>query len=612
MNSPLVSFRMKLIMVMLLAIGIPILTTGYFMIEKAENALLKEKEEKLYSIARQLDQMLSGTYDDYLGTNRYKMVREEKIKHLNMRLGPLTDLIAEENPGVGVGYYSKELNAVITYGPSMELKDKIGLSIDETHPGKQVLEKGIPMVFTGKQVRGDIMNAMVPLIRGGEVIGYVWANELTSDVAAQMRKMEHNILLILVVGMSIGMFIALQIANALGGSIDKIIRSIDEIGNDLSYRLPSIKGVLGKIPIAVNEQMNRLVETKTHTEVIVSSVSDGIITLNNEGLVTEWNQAATSITSYTRDEMIGKPYLSIFDEKFAGHSLLLNTWQTGETHHSMDTQFPAKNGEKIPINASTALLKKQGGQTVGVAVVFRDLREKRRMEEQIRRADHLRALGELAAGMAHEIRNPLTSIKAFTQITEESMQDDDPNREYMGIIVKEVERINGLVEQLLLFGRPSIQKENQVSVPELIKQSILLLEHDLRKKELKVIKQLEDISMFADCNLIQQIIINLLLNAIQAVDHGGTLEIKTFTAADRIGMSYFNTGSHIEDHHKDTVFNPFFTSKEKGMGLGLSVTQNIVNLYKGTIFFENINHGVKFQVEFPREEIVYGEDSCGG
>jgi two-component system sensor histidine kinase AtoS len=495
-----ISFRLKLIFVILAAIVIPVLTTGYFMIDKAEEALLKEKEKKLYSIAKQLDLMLNGTFDDYLGVKQGQRTREEKIAELSQRLSPLTDRVAEQNPGIGVGYYSKELDAVLTYGPSKEMKDKIGFPISHSHPGRQVMEKGIPIVYTGKQVRGDIMNSMVPLKRGGMVIGYVWANELTSDVDSQLQKMEHNILLILLMGMGIGMMIALNLASRLGGTIDKIIHSIDGIGYHSSYRLPVIHGVLGKIPTAINNLLDRLAESKTHTEAIISSVSDGIITVTNQGIVTEWNQAATQITGYSREEMIGQMYYDMVNQSHSAQGLFLNTWKTGEIHYSIDTFFVAKSGETIPVNLSSALLREPGGQKIGFVVVFRDLREKRRMEEQMVRADRLKALGELAAGMAHEIRNPLTSIKAFSQITEESMPEDDPNREYMGVIVKEVERINGLVEQLLLFGKPSIQIETDIEISELIWQSLLLMEHDIRKKNLQVIQRLEPIRMVVDGN----------------------------------------------------------------------------------------------------------------
>lgn len=605
--TAIISFRMKLILVILLAITVPVLTTGYFMIDRAEQALLKEKEKRLYSIANQLDSMLDGSFADYLEDDRGQMTRKEKIKALNQRLAPLTDRVAAKNPGVGVGYYSKDLNAVITYGPSKEMKDKIGLSIPDRHPGKQVMERGIPMVFTGKQVRGDIMNAMVPLKRNDVVIGYVWANELTSDVENQMEKMEHNILLILTVGMLIGMAIALRFADSLGGSIDRIIRSIGAIGDHTAYRVPAIEGILGKIPTAVNHLLDRLEESKNHTEAIVSSVSDGIITINNDAIVTEWNQAAAKITGYAREEMIGNPYGMLLD---AEQSLLLDTWKTGIIHHSIDTRISAKNGERIPINSSTALMQEPGGRNIGVVVVFRDLREKRRMEEQMQRADRLKAIGELAAGMAHEIRNPLASIQAFSQIAEESMPNHDPNREYMGIIVKEVERMNDLVEQLLLFGKPSVQSEAVVEVSGLMKKSLKLVEHDIRKKELQVVQLLVPIYLEADGNLIQQIILNLLLNAVQAAPSGGRVVLESFAVGEGLVMTVFNTGSPIDDEQKEWIFNPFYSSKEKGTGLGLAVTQNIVNLYNGTIFFENVKDGVKFHVKFPGGVRMNVENSC--
>ncbi|HJV45262.1 MAG TPA: ATP-binding protein [Bacillota bacterium] len=495
MKHSFFSFRMKLTLVILIAIAVPTLLTGYQMVGKAETAILKEKEEKLYSIARQLDSMLAGTYDDYLGSRNVELGREEKIQRLNEQLGPITDRIAAQNPGVGVGYYSKELNAVLTYGPSTELSDKIGVSIGADHPGNIVLQQGVPMVYTGKQVRGDIMNAMIPLFRDRQMIGYVWANEMTMDVDAQLWRMKRNIFLVLFLGTTIGLAVALRFANKLGGTIDQIIGSIEEIGHDLTYRLPVLKGVMGRIPLAINDLLDRLAETKRQTEM---------------------------------------------------------------------------------------------------------------MEQQILRADRLKALGELAAGMAHEIRNPLTSIKAFSQIAEETMSEDDPHREYMEIIIKEVERMNGLVEQLLLFGKPSIKREEQVFLHEIMEQSLLLVDHDIRKKELKVGKCLNEVTIFADSSLVQQIMINLLLNAIQAVNQQGTLVIETKSDQRKAILSVFNSGSNIDDESREMIFNPFVTGKEKGMGLGLSVTQNIVHLYNGTIFFENINQGVKFQVEFP-----FGEGNEG-
>ncbi|MEW9672607.1 histidine kinase dimerization/phospho-acceptor domain-containing protein [Ammoniphilus sp. 3BR4] len=612
MKSSLVTIRLKLMAVMIEAIAIPILATGYFMMKQAEDSLLREKEARLYAIAGELDRHLEGSFRDLLNDSD-GMDREAAIRALNHELQPLTDRVAQGNPGVGVGYYSKEWDAVVTYGPSDPYRDKIGIAIGEHHPGRQVMKERVPQVYTGSQVRGDIMNAMVPLLRGQEVIGYVWANELTSDVQFQLNKMRKNILWILVLGAIIGMLAVILISNRFGGRLDRMIASIKKMENNVAYRLPMVGGELGRIPIAVNRLIDRLLELKGHTEVIVSSVCDGIITVDNEGKVTEWNDAAVRITGYSREEMIGSVYGFLFSEEARRESALLQTLHTGQVFASVDFHFPSKSGEKIPVNCSTALLEGPSGHLMGAAVVFRDLRERIKWEEQIRRTDQLRALGELAAGMAHEIRNPLTSIKAFSQIMEQGLDPDEPNRDYLGIIIKETDRMNRLVEQLLLFGKPSIHDEREWNLPEVLEQSLLLVEHDLRKKSVQITKQLESAPMMIDFHLLQQIMINLLLNAVQAIEARGRLEMRTFRDHSRVGFSIFNSGSPIGEDVREEIFRPFFTKKPQGVGLGLSVTQNIVQLYRGRITFDNVEDGVRFQVEFPiGKEEKDGEDSGRG
>ncbi|WP_134703031.1 PAS domain S-box protein [Ammoniphilus sp. YIM 78166] len=591
--------RIQLMLAVLLAITIPVLFTGYYLIHQLEESLLQEKEARLISIARGLDNMFIGTWNDLLGEGQ--LTREQKLAVLNEKLQLISDRVAADNPGVGVGYYSKELDAVVTYGPSHELKHKIGVSIGADHPGRLVLEDGQPRVYTGEQVRGYIMNAMVPLQREGEIIGYVWANELMSDIQMQLADMERKILSILAIGGLISILCSLYAANRIGGKIDRIIGAIQKIGDggDLSKRVPEEEGELGRIPQAVNELLHRIARIKGHTDAIVSSVSDGIITLDREGKVTEWNEAAAQITGYSIEEMMGKRYELIFPPgvQAAQQSALLRTLQTGEAYASIDLEFPSRNGELIPINSSTAFLRDAKGQAMGVVVVFRDLRDRKKMEERMRRADQMRALGELAAGMAHEIRNPLTSIKAFSQIVEEGLQDPDPeaNREYLSIIAKEVDRINRLVEQLLLFGKPSIQQESPVRLIEVFERSWLLIEHDARKKRLAVQREWEAVVMQADFHLLQQVVINLLMNAVQAAEPGGDLILRIFQVNEVRGFSVFNTGGPV----RDDCFQPFATSRSEGTGLGLSVTQHIVSLYGGRIFFDNQEKGVLFQVEFP-------------
>jgi signal transduction histidine kinase len=483
------SFRLRLAVAIFCAVTIPALIAGWFMIRQAESALLQEKERKLLTIAQQLDMMMPGTYDDYLGVSKDKLTRQQKISRLHANLATVTEEVAKRNPGVGVGYYAREVDAVITYGPEREMHEKIGLSIAKNHPGQKVLATGKPMVYTGPQVRGDIMNAMIPLIRNGSIIGYVWANETTSSIKNQLGQIERKLFLLFGAGMFFSIGMSFFITNRVGGDIDRMIAAIEKTNSDFRSRMPNIKGVLGKVPFAFNSLMDRLAESQEHNQ---------------------------------------------------------------------------------------------------------------RLEESMRRADRLQALGQLATGMAHEIRNPLASIKAFAQIIEENIEPTDGNKEYLSIIVSETDRLNRLIEQMLLFGRPSPGQEEQVNLDKLIGRSLILFEHECRKKQIILIQDIEPALIYADPHLLQQVIVNVLLNAIQATPVSGTLRISCGEHQNIVRLSIFNSGSFISDEHREAIFNPFFTTKEQGTGLGLSVTQNIVHIYDGTIQVINKEDGVEFVIEFSK------------
>ncbi|MBN6186882.1 GHKL domain-containing protein [Aneurinibacillus sp. BA2021] len=459
------------------------------MIRHVEGTLLQEKEQKLFSIAQQLDMMMPGTYDSYLPSAERQLTRDEKIVRLHDALAASTEEIAKRNPGIGVGYYAKDLNAIITYGPEQEMHGKVGVSIDLQHPGRQVLATGKPLVYTGPQVRGDIMNAMVPLLRDGSVIGYVWANETTSSVSAQLTRMERKLFLLLGAGLLFSITASFIIANRVGGAIDTMIASIEETRTDFRTRMPDIRGVLGAIPSAFNALMDRLLASQEQNRVL---------------------------------------------------------------------------------------------------------------EESMRRADRMQSLGRMATGMAHEIRNPLASIKAFAQIMEEGMAPNDTNRDYLHIILKETDRLNQLVEHMLQFGKPSPGKEEMINLAALIQHCLVLVEHECRRKRVALLSDVQPAFLRADSGLIEQVLINVLLNAIQAVPEDGCIRMIATEEKEHIRLSVFNTGTAIPEENQQAVFHPFFTTKERGSGLGLSVTQNIVHLYHGTIEFINHTDGVEFIISFPK------------
>lgn len=214
-----VTFRLrdKLIIASVLLITIPTLIIGYFVESEGRAALLREKSNKLYSVAYLLERTLNNEFG--LGQG---LPRNERLKLIGDKLYPEAEKITAMFQGVATGYYHQELDGIVTYSPRLLYGYKIGTSITGAHTGKQVLETGKPMTAWGSQVRGNIMNAMVPIKRNGQVIGYVWANELTDDIDRQALAMDIRVITVVSFGIVFSLFFIIWFSRRFGQDIDEI------------------------------------------------------------------------------------------------------------------------------------------------------------------------------------------------------------------------------------------------------------------------------------------------------------------------------------------------------------------------------------------------------
>jgi len=483
------TLRNRLFLLIILVAGLPIVFSGYLIARTSIDAMVAEKQQKLFGAARMLDNELDGSYEEILRRHGASNAeRAVQVATLNKVLAPFTDDVARAYPGIGVGYYSIDLDAIITYGPSTIYADKVGLPIGESHQGRIVMATGIPRIQEGDLVRGQIMNAMHPIARGGRVIGYVWANELTVDITAQINAISWQIagaiLLCLVIG-SIG--VALVVGD-LAKDIEGINLGVRKIREDLEYRLQPLKGEVGEIATAINEMAQAL-----------------------------------------------------------------------------------------------------GAQ--------------KKLEEQVQRADRLSLIGEMTAGMAHEIRNPLMAIRGFAQLQGEDATAPE-QKEYNEIIVREVDRMNQLIEQLLYFSRPTLAHLSNVDVNNVMKNSLILVE--MRAKHSRTFFEVDMEAglpqVTANEEQLEQVFLNILINAIQAVDNDGVIKItsRRHDELAQVWVSVADSGSGIEPANMDKLFDPFFTTKETGTGLGLSVAHHIMEIWGGSIAVESVlGEGSVFTLIFP-------------
>jgi PAS domain S-box-containing protein len=345
-------------------------------------------------------------------------------------------------------------------------------------------------------------------------------------------------------------------------------------------------------------------------ESIIQSIGSGIIITGIHDTVTYINKAGERILGYSKDEVVGKPFgiFSLREKQSIVHSLLnnpddLDTRKEGWMRRKDKVEFPVG----FTINNHLSIR----GETLGKIVIFRDMTNVFKIQEEILRMDRLVSLGKLSSGIAHELRNPLAGIKTTAQALSEEMSKDDSRREYLNRITKEIDRLNDLLKTFFSFAKP--QKLNLIdwSVKDVINEIIPFLFKEIADQGVRFVEayhpQLPKIKV--DKNQMYQVFLNLFLNAIQAMPNGGELKIEVNPTVSYsqdgpsqnfIKIVISDTGKGIPPNIIHRIFDPFFTTKPKGIGLGLSITYQIIKKHGGTIKVESkLEKGTSFIINLP-------------
>jgi PAS domain S-box-containing protein len=353
-----------------------------------------------------------------------------------------------------------------------------------------------------------------------------------------------------------------------------------------------------------------LVDVKNFTESIIQSIGSGIIITEMNDTITYINKAGERILGYTVEELMGQPFsiFSLKEKQSAAPSFLNNPddldtrkegWMTKKDH----SEFPVG----FTINSHLSIR----GERIGKIVVFRDLTNIYKIQEEILRMDRLISLGKLASGIAHEIRNPLAGIKTTAQALGEEMSGDDSRREYLHRITKEIDRLNDLLKTFFSFAKPQNLTLVHCHIKDIINEIIPFLIKEIADKGIRFVEsyhpQLPRIKV--DKTQMHQVFLNLFLNAIQAMPTGGELKIQASPMISNslkgvrenfVKVLISDTGRGIPSHIVHKIFDPFFTTKPKGIGLGLSITYQIIKKHGGTIKVESQwEKGTSFIINLP-------------
>jgi two-component system sensor histidine kinase PilS (NtrC family) len=316
---------------------------------------------------------------------------------------------------------------------------------------------------------------------------------------------------------------------------------------------------------------------------VVDNIPSGILTADTQGRLGLINDTACSILGVRREEVKGKPVEAVL-------SGLESADSRGVTPlPRLEIVFRRADGAEIFLGYSVSPLKDADGTVIGKVVIFQDLTPVKLMEERVRIADRLAGVGELAAGLAHEIRNPLASIAGSSQMLRETPELAEDARTLLDIIERESLRLNGLISDFLAYTGPSLRNVGPVNLPDLIGEVIDgVRAGEAREKGVEVEKiPLRNLFVDGDASLLKQVLWNLVRNAVQATPPGGQVRIDLFPQV-RHGERYAvttvsDTGTGIAPDITAKIFNPFFTTKEGGTGLGLAISQRFIQIHRGFI-----------------------------
>ncbi|RNC73289.1 MAG: PAS domain S-box protein [Desulfuromonadales bacterium] len=347
---------------------------------------------------------------------------------------------------------------------------------------------------------------------------------------------------------------------------------------------------------------------------IIDSVGDGVIVIDLEGRVTLMNPAAEEITAKSRRQAQGQPFSSVF----RGEDILLEMVEksaaTGMTISDHENIVIRKAKQVTPVSATSFPLLLGTGETTGAILVLRDLTNIRELEEAVRHADRLSTLGTLAAGLAHEIKNPLGGIKGAAQLLDLELPPESELRDNIRIMVKEVERVNRIVEELLALASPRRLQLSKVNLHKVLGDIVILQKRAAEGKKISFQQQFDPSipPILGDEGLLTQLFLNLIKNSVEAVEEGGLIRVASRVISDysmtqkgerrsrMVAIEVWDDGSGIPKDQLEQLFTPFFTTKVKGTGLGLAICQKIVSEHRGMIKVESDpGKGTTFTVMVP-------------
>lgn len=350
-----------------------------------------------------------------------------------------------------------------------------------------------------------------------------------------------------------------------------------------------------------------LQSTEQYLATILRNSGDAIVGIDVENRVASWNKGAEEIFGYTEKEILGKPFQILVPPDLLARqeldTLAAEVYEK-DVVRGYETDRLTKKGERIAVNLTSTVIRDSSGNIIGRSAILRDVTAIKMLFQQINHAERLSVIGQLAAGLAHEVGNPLASISSLVQVVERTTQDQFA-QEKLELVKNQVNRIATILRDLVNFARPSARKVQEVNVNDVAREATNMVQYGKKAKhirfELHMDRSVPLMRVVPD--QLHQVLVNLLMNAVDAIGRkSGTITIRTMRVDKSVSIEVSDTGRGIEKEAMTKIFEPFYTTKPvgEGTGLGLWVSLGIAKSFQGDISMKSqVNKGSTFTITLP-------------
>jgi two-component system sensor histidine kinase PilS (NtrC family) len=387
-------------------------------------------------------------------------------------------------------------------------------------------------------------------------------------------------------------------------------KAIQSIGiNDVAFLVVGLLAARlaerqARSDVQLIEATQSLANLRALHERIVESIRSGVVTTDLDGRIYTFNAAAEEITGYKASDVRGKEASVFFGELKDRIEQSMRAAEAGEPSPRFESYCLTADGLRLRLGFGISPLFSETGKTTGLVVTFQDLTEVRSLEEAARRQDRLAAVGRVAAGIAHEIRNPLASMRGSIQVLRSDLDSDSSQAQLMEIILRESDRLNQIIADFLTYARPRNTQLALIDLREPLRETFTLLRHSPEIRDGHIIEEQlpdEPVMVNADVSQLKQVFWNLARNALQAMPEGGTLRAELGrTAGGRLRITFKDTGRGMTREQVEHLFEPFSSYTTGGTGLGLSIVYQIIRDHGGTINVRSLEgKGTTITVELP-------------